>query len=152
MSKTSLYNDTAYQGIVNRLHHLTPQSQRLWGTMGVAQMLAHVRKAMETSFPSDKPAKFSLIGFLLGPLIKRMVLNDKPYKQNLPTGKQVIVKDNRDFDQEMSKLLHTIDRFRSNGPAAAAAQAHPMFGKMSEAEWGFSQWKHLDHHLKQFGA
>jgi hypothetical protein len=26
------------------------------------------------------------------------------------------------------------------------------FGRMSGAEWGVTQYKHLDHHLRQFGA
>ena len=26
------------------------------------------------------------------------------------------------------------------------------WGKMTAYEWGFSQWKHFDHHLNQFGV
>jgi hypothetical protein len=29
---------------------------------------------------------------------------------------------------------------------------HPMFGKMTADQWGRSMWKHLDHHLRQFGV
>lgn len=152
MPKTSLYDPTTFDGIMGRLDKLTPAAERLWGTMTVAQMLAHVRKALETSFDNGKPARFNLFGFLMGPLIKKMVLKDEPYKKSLPTGKQVIVKDDRDFETEKSKLVETMKKFLANGPDKAATKPHPLFGKMTGDEWGFSQWKHLDHHLKQFGA
>jgi len=29
---------------------------------------------------------------------------------------------------------------------------HAFFGSLTGAEWGVSTYKHLDHHLRQFGA
>jgi hypothetical protein len=29
---------------------------------------------------------------------------------------------------------------------------HPLFGKMGKTQWGRVVWKHLNHHLKQFGV
>ncbi len=28
---------------------------------------------------------------------------------------------------------------------------HPVFGRLSVDDWGRLSWKHLDHHLRQFG-
>lgn len=152
MPKASLYDPQTFDSIVHRLEQITPASQRAWGTMTVAQMLAHLRKAMETAFDNGRPRKTSWVAFFLGPLIKRMVMRNQPYRRNLPTGPQAIVKDDRNFAAEKAKLLDTLHQFKANGPEKAAAQAHPMFGRMTGEEWGFSQWKHFDHHLKQFGA
>ncbi|MDZ4803510.1 MAG: DUF1569 domain-containing protein [Candidatus Eisenbacteria bacterium] len=31
-------------------------------------------------------------------------------------------------------------------------EPNPIFGNLSVDEWGKLSWKHLDHHLRQFGA
>jgi len=46
-------------------------------------------------------------------------------------------------------MLHEIQR---NGTAGVTKDPHPFFGKMNIAEWDGLTWKHIDHHLKQFGV
>lgn len=151
MAKPSIYDPVTYQAIRSRLVSLEAGNSRKWGKMDAPQMLTHLRKALETGL-RNTGAKQGLVGLLLGPFIKKMVLSDQPYKQGLPTGKQVIVSDQRNFDSEKTKLLEALDLFVQNGGSYAAQIVHPMFGKMTAEEWGYSQWKHFDHHLRQFSA
>jgi Protein of unknown function (DUF1569) len=79
-------------------------------------------------------------------------LAEKPYKPGLPTGKDLIIKDERDFETEKKKLSSLINEFYSK-PGKVGLHPHPFFGKFSKEEWGISMYKHnMDHHLRQFGS
>ena len=45
-----------------------------------------------------------------------------------------------------------VDRFGVAGPSGLTSLPHPFFGPLSSEEWQALQWRHLDHHLRQFGA
>ncbi len=151
MAKPTLYNSTTYQLIRSRVESLSADSQQKWGKMNLPQMMAHLRKAVETGLHKG-PAKFSIISFLFGPYIKKMVMSDTPYKEGLPTAKKMIITDERDFDIEKTKLLAILDKFVNAKDEFPSPINHPLFGKLTEEEWGYSQWKHFDHHLRQFSA
>lgn len=148
----SLFEPLAAQEIISRLNNLTPNHQRKWGKMDVCQMLKHVNDALGTA-TNDTTVKTSLLFKLLAPMIKRQVMAKSPYKPGLPTAKEFIIKDhNLDFDKEKTALLNRLNKFLSNGEQAVEGLKHPAFGVLTAYEWGFSQWKHFDHHLKQFGV
>ncbi|MNY65825.1 hypothetical protein D3C86_2031560 [compost metagenome] len=79
-------------------------------------------------------------------------MSDKPLKRGLPTDKSFLVVDQRDFDVEKEKLAVLINHFVAKGPMGISKNPHPIFGDMTPDEWGYLAWKHLDHHLTQFGA
>jgi len=62
------------------------------------------------------------------------------------------VTDARDFEREKERLRGLVDRFCEGGPAGAARQTHSFLGRISGEEWGVMMYKHLDHHLRQFGG
>jgi hypothetical protein len=45
-----------------------------------------------------------------------------------------------------------IDRFAAAGPAGCTAHPHAFFGSLAPDQWAILMYKHLDHHLRQFGA
>jgi hypothetical protein len=55
----------------------------------------------------------------------------------------------KDFEKEKAALVDMINRFTES---AVAGERHPVFGKLSKENWSKATWKHLDHHLKQFGV
>lgn len=73
-------------------------------------------------------------------------------EKNLPTAPNFIIKDERNFNDEKKKLMELLDKFYNAGPMGISKYPHPMFGKFTPEQWGMSMYKHLDHHLKQFGA
>lgn len=146
----SLFDKPAYEEILQRLNKLTPGSQRQWGKMDVAQMLAHCKEAFKVPL-SDKPLKRTFLGLLLGGMIKHKLHNDSPWKQNLPTAPQFIVKDSRNFEREKSELLLLVNKFYTGNAIEIEKITHPMFGKFTGEQWGKAMYKHLDHHLTQFG-
>jgi hypothetical protein len=82
-----------------------------------------------------------------------MVLrNEEPFRKNSPTAKSLIVADEREFDKEREQLSRLIDKFVSGGAAGCTKHPHSFFGKMTPEEWAVLTYKHLDHHLRQFGV
>jgi transposase InsO family protein len=62
------------------------------------------------------------------------------------------VKHERDFVAERQRLRGLIDRFAAGGPAGCTKHPHSFFGPMTPEEWAALNYKHLDHHLRQFGV
>lgn len=147
----NLFDKDAYNEIIQRLDTLTPQSQRQWGKMEVAQMLAHCKEAFKVPL-SDKKMPRMFIGLLIGWMIKPKLYNEDPWKRNLPTAPNFIIKDTRDFEKEKQELITIINQFHKGGPANVGRFPHPMFGTFTSEQWGKSMYKHLDHHLNQFGV
>lgn len=144
--------DTAKSGaIISRINQLTPESKPLWGKMSVSQMLAHCQAPLQVAI-GEHQLKRNLFGLLFGRLAKKKLVGDKPYSHNLPTSPSFIVKDNRNFEEERSKLIGLVERFTAGGPGILIKTPHPFFGPLTVEEWDKCQWKHLDHHLQQFGV
>jgi hypothetical protein len=150
MEVKSLFDKQAYEEMMHRLESLTGNNPRHWGKMTAAQMLTHCKEAYKVPLTS-KPLKrhpLSIIGWLF----KKTLYSDKPYRQNLPTAPNFIVKDERDFDKEKAEMLSIVKAFHERGAAGIGDKVHPLFGKLTADQWGKSMWKHLDHHLRQFGV
>lgn len=147
----NLFDKEAFEEITARMNKLTPQTQRQWGKMNAAQMMTHCKEAFRVPL-SDTAMPRMFIGRLLGWIFKNKMYDDTPWKQNLPTAPQFIIKDNRDFEKEKRELLSLINKFHVSNPAVIEKIVHPMFGKFTGEQWGKNMYKHLDHHLMQFGV
>lgn len=94
-----------------------------------------------------------VLGRMIGWIIKPLALgNAKPMRRNTPTVPGLAIVDKRDFEAERRRLNMMIDRFVSAGPAELSEHPHSFFGRLTPDEWGILMYKHLDHHLRQFGA
>ena len=147
----SLFDTATYDEVMLRLNTLAPQSQRQWGKMDVAQMLAHTKEAFKVPL-TDKPLPKMFIGRLLGWMMKSKLYDDKPWGKNLPTSPDFIIKDQRNFETEKQQLIELVERFYQNGPDNTGNFPHPFFGMFTKEQWGKSMYKHLDHHLRQFNV
>ena len=147
----NLFDSDTYSEISQRINSLSPESGRQWGKMNVAQMLAHCKEAFKVPL-SDKKMPRMLIGILIGWAFKKKLYNEDPWKKNLPTAPDFIIKDERDFEEEKQELSGMISQFHNGGPEKVGLFPHPMFGTLTTEQWGKSMYKHLDHHLKQFGV
>lgn len=134
--------------IINRINKLTKDTKPVWGKMSVSQMMAHCIVGLRTAFGEIKPGR-NLLGKLFGNMAKKSALSDKPFKQGLPTDKSFIIKDDRNFEEEKTKLIDYVKRFEND---LLTKDDHPFFGKMTTDEWDKLMAKHLDHHLRQFGV
>jgi hypothetical protein len=147
----SLFEKAAADEVLARIDKLQPTTQRQWGKMDVAQMLAHCSATMDMASGSLMlPRVF--IGRILGPLVRPILTNDKPMSKNAPTDKKFRISDPRDFAREQERLKVCVRQFHDGGEAQCTQHPHPFFGRLTPEEWGKGMYKHLDHHLRQFGA
>jgi hypothetical protein len=147
----SMFETGTLNDILQRIDKLQPTAQRQWGKMDVAQMLAHCSAALETA-TGERVLPRVFIGRLLGPIIKPVFLGEKPFARNAPTDKHFIVSDARNFNTEKNRLLKLAKRFGEGGEAKCTTHPHSFFGRFTPQEWSIAMYKHLDHHLRQFGA
>jgi len=120
--------------------------------MSLAQMLAHCSAGFEMAAGQIRPSR-ALIGRIIGPAVKRVVVRDEePMRRNSPTAKELLMKGEWDFEAERKRLSDLIDRFAAAGPAACTSHPHPFFGTLTPDEWAIMMYKHMDHHLRQFGV
>ena len=135
-----------------RLGRLTAASERKWGTMTASQAVAHCAIGMEWAVGDKTPPRM-LLGRLLGRAVKPMALkDDAPMKKNSPTSPELVVRDGPDFEAERGRLCGLLDRFAAGGAEGCTGHPHTFFGKMTPEEWAVLEYKHVDHHLRQFGV
>jgi hypothetical protein len=126
----NLFDKHAYAEIISRMNALTANSQRQWGKMNPAQMLAHCKEAFKVPL-SDKKMPRMFLGLLIGWMVKPKLYNESPWKQNLPTAPNFIIKDERDFEKEKLVLTGMINQFYNGGPENVGKFPHPMFGSFT---------------------
>ena len=148
----NLLDAAAARELLDRLDKLRTDSTRQWGKMNPAQAMAHVAMGLETALGDWKPPRM-LIGRILGGFVKPMALgDDQPMKRNSPTVPSMVITDTRALDAERTRVRTLIDRFVAGGPAVCTTHSHSFFGRMTPDEWAVLMYKHVDHHLRQFGA
>jgi len=148
----NLFEAATAKEVKDRIGRLSPSSQRQWGKMTAAQAMAHCATTMEWAVGDSNPKRM-FIGRILGPIAKSQVLKDeKPMAKNAPTAKPLVVKDDRDLNKECQRLAGLVERFSAGGPQKCTKNPHTFFGPLTPEEWATLMYKHLDHHLRQFGV
>jgi hypothetical protein len=148
----NLFDPNDLEALRARIALLRPECDRQWGTMTVAQALAHCSLGVQTATGELRPQRL-LIGRILGPIIKpRALRDDEPMRRNSPTAKELLVPHDPDFTAEQVRLIRLLDQFSAAGPQGCTSHPHVFFGPMTPDEWAILMYKHVDHHLRQFGA
>lgn len=149
MEVKNLFDPAVKQEIINRINKLNPQSQRQWGKMDVAQMLAHLQPAIRIAYGTHQ-SKGNFLFKLILPLFKSKLWEEKPFKKSLPTATTFVMTGTaKDFEKEKAALIELITQFSES---AITGERHPVFGKLTKENWSKATWKHIDHHLRQFGV
>lgn len=139
--------------VIGRIQRLQTNTVPQWGKMNVAQMLAHCNVTYDYTYsPKSFKAPGALKKFFLKTLIKKYIVGPKPYRQNIHTAPDFIIADSRNFEDEKKKLIQNLDRTQQLGRSYFEGKDNFSFGKMTAEEWNTMYYKHIDHHLRQFGV
>ena len=152
MPYPSIFEPIVTQRLVERVEQLTPGTEPGWGKMNVGQMLAHVNVAYDMAYGVTPVKNNFLVRLMLKTFVKKAVVGPKPYPKNGRTAPVFLITDERDFGREQSKLLAYLRRVQTEGEAAHEGKQNPSFGVLTAEEWSVLYYKHLDHHLTQFGV
>lgn len=147
----NIFNPLYVEEVLVRIDKLSPHSHPQWGEMDVAQMLAHCSSFQDIAIGNSFPPR-GLLGILIGKFVKPIFYNDKPLPPNMSTIPTILITDEKDFEIEREKLKQKIITFQNNGPEKCTTHPHPFFGKLTSDQWGKGIYKHLHHHLNQFGV
>jgi len=151
----TLFTQQGKEEILDRINKLTPASKAQWGKMNVSQMLAHAQKPLEVAIDTNKldnGIMLKVMSLLFGRSVKKKFIENESLDKNSPTAPGFKIVDERDFNKEKQLLIEDIHKFSDMGISHKLGDRHPFFGPMSHEDWDILQWKHLDHHLKQFGV
>jgi hypothetical protein len=145
----SLLNDDTYAEIIDRLDKLSENSKRLWGKMTVGQMCWHCQYPLKLAITNKENT--SRGNWFIKLFFKKSLYNDKPWRRNLPTSPQLRAREPKNFKEERDKLKSLVNEFHSL-QGREVWYPHPTFGTFTKDQWGQLQYKHLNHHLTQFGV
>ncbi len=137
---------------IERINRLSPEVQAQWGKMSVDQMLAHCNVSYEMVYTDKYPKPNILIGLIMKIFVKNKVVSEKPFAKNLLTAPQFKMLDKKDFEFEKKRLIDFIIKTQELGEEHFDGKISHSFGKLNKTEWNNMFYKHLNHHLTQFGV
>ncbi|WP_373493013.1 DUF1569 domain-containing protein [Aquiflexum sp.] len=147
----TILNEADYAAIRKRIMGLSATSPRQWGKMNLQQMLVHCTAQLKLALGeiTSKPQGLFLMRTGLG---KWLIFSNLPWPKGAMTPKEMNVATNdfllTDIELEKVDLLNYLEKVKRQDQLFP----HPFFGNLNRNEWSRMIYKHLDHHLKQFGS
>lgn len=145
-------NRDSVEYYLKRILEVTGDTERRWGTMSPAQMLAHVNLLMEGSLGEVSVEGNGQIPFKwFKPIVLSGII---PFPKNRAKAPAVFLADDASsIAEERERLEHSIGRFLERfEDSPDRVQVNPIFGPMTGTQWARLHGLHLNHHLAQFGA
>jgi hypothetical protein len=153
MAFPNIYSPETTVELATRISSLTNETPALWGKMNAGQMLSHCCVAYQQVLGENTDKPGMIMKWMLKTFFKQSMVNEVPYRPNLPTG-PTFVRLNQTFDieTEKGKLIAYVQKIQELGPEQLSAIPSLSLGKLSAMEWNNLLYKHIDHHLRQFGV
>lgn len=143
-----LHDPHVYASIRKRVESLRVDSQRQWGKMSIDQVLWHVNVSMREAIGDYTPQ-------LKSPPVPKAILRwaiiHIPWGRGAPTRLDMYPVSTHDFNVQKAECLSLIDRIVAR-PLTDEWPNSASMGRMRGKHWSQLTAKHLDHHLRQFGA
>ena len=145
----SLRNQAVRKALTQRLQKLTPETKPKWGRLDGLRVVCHLADTLAMALGDISTAPMNRKAFHHFPL-KHLFLYVLPFPKGVPTSPELLASTPLDFEGDRRRVIEFVERLsaapRANGPE------HPFFGPLTNDQWNALQWKHIDHHLKQFGC
>ena len=137
------------------LENIAAETKANWGKMNAQQMVEHVAAFFNVS---TEKIKFDLVTpeeHL--PKFKEFLLSDKQFRENTKAPANVIGEEPqplryKNYEEAIEKLHEAVDHFEAYFKTNPDKKTmHPVFGLLNFEEWVLLHYKHVTHHLRQFG-
>jgi hypothetical protein len=145
----SMWHESAAHDVRDRIRTLRPDHNAHWGKMSAPQAVCHLAESLKMALgelpvvPKNVPIRY--------PPLKQLIIYVAPFPKSAPTAPELLARAPRDWDADVADLQSLVDRFAARGRRATWVE-HPAFGRLSGRAWGVLVYRHMDHHLKQFGV
>jgi len=148
LSIGSLTKTDDLKSLLVRLERLRPDAKPAWGTLDAPRMLCHLGDQLRVAL-GELPA-VPQHTWLMRTLVKRIVVHTgfKPPPGKVKTAPEMLSSKPASWQADLDACKQLAARVASG----AASAEHPAFGRLNPEEWGKLCWKHMDHHLRQFGV
>ncbi len=148
----SIFDKQVREELIQRIETLADSSTANWGKMNVYQMIEHGIKT-EDMYLRNKSYDRLFIGRIFGQMsLKSLLKDEKPFKPNEPTHPEFKIKTNGYISSNKPQWIKLIKDYEHKQEQDYEGFSHPFFGKMTMSQVGEYNYKHLDHHLRQFNA
>lgn len=152
--KGNLFHSNDLQSVLQRISSVQPDANRQWGSMNSHQMLVHCSDVIREVLGIRTTPNLSNIFLrtvvkwiaLYGPEWQKGKFPTAPDYDQLKKGTAPL-----SFDNDRNELMRLLTNL-GNIPANHPLPAHPAFGKLDRTQWGRLSYRHIDHHLRQFGC
>ena len=149
----SLRSEKNRRALAERLQKVTPETRAQWGSLDAPKMMGHLRDSLDAGLGKLQVARHGPAAFRRFPL-KHLAIYVVPMPKSAKAAPELLARgvgdSPLDFEEERRQLLAGMERMaampKGSGPE------HFLFGSMSYDQWNRLNWKHIDHHLRQFGS
>jgi len=149
--KKNLLDKDCSENLVSRVQKLRPDTVPLWGTMNATEMLLHCNRINEHLLTSESIRKGTSLKQYIGRWAGLYFLSNFPKNIRTPKRNNTKGQINTDaFADQLETFIRLIRQFPVHDKAIHLP--HPYFGDLNSAQWGRTNYKHMDHHLRQFGV
>jgi len=146
----TIWEHDARLEILRRIDSVKPGTAPLWGKMTCGRMMRHLAQAMSMA-TGELPVKPKNLPLRYFPL-KQLAIYVLPFAKGLPTAPELLEGECESFDAVRADLRNAVENLAARKDEAASWPSHPAFGKLTPRAWGVLTWRHIDHHLRQFGV
>ena len=145
----SIWQEEARQELTDRVGRLACDRPPEWGKFTAPKMVCHLADSLKMAMgdlqvaPRRLPIRY--------PPLKQFIVYLAPFPKGVPTAPELLARAPKAYGDDIADLQGLLARAGSARTTSTWPE-HPAFGKLSKRAWGVLIYRHIDHHLKQFGA
>ncbi|HEX8695855.1 MAG TPA: DUF1569 domain-containing protein [Longimicrobium sp.] len=148
--KKTIFDPEARASLLARMERIPPDRAPAWGKMSAPQMLCHVSDALRSAL-GDLPVRSKGKKLFTHPVMRWLLIYVLPWPKGAPTAPELLTTGPAEWRADLAAFRELAERMAARDPGGAWP-AHPLFGALSGKAWGDLTYRHLDHHLRQFGG
>ena len=141
------------QQLIHRILQLQSDSKGRWGKMTIEEMMVHCTAGIQMGL-GQLPSK-ERVGPLRAAILRLLYVDLFPFPKSATAPPEINIskklKTRQEFENARQSLIQEVKKLEAI-PDNYEFPFHPYFRKLSNKQWSKVTYKHLDHHLRQFGV
>jgi hypothetical protein len=145
----SIWREDDRRALNDRVGRVAWDGRAAWGKFTAPKMICHLADSLKMAMgdlqvaPKRLPIRY--------PPLKQLIIYAAPFPKGAPTAPELLAREPREWANDVADVQALLARAASARTTDTWPE-HPAFGKLSKRAWGVLIFRHMDHHLKQFGA